>query len=801
MRQFVDTAVVDFEGKNKPKDLMKTYFFDPLEKRFSSVHKEKETKTTVAHYRDLMDLILNSYFDDFKFVNFSNHSRDAFVLDFSAKILPIIITFIQDRLNSYQNLLKEINVQAFDFFQKDNDTGVVDDINPIKAFLNWLKTQLHFKHDWLKEEKNNATELYDNLSRWSKGENIPKRALIFDSKDADHNDLHTSLQLHQYVQKLNLTTSQKAKLILMLEEFFFLARASAIILDDLSQISSSYAKSLGHKFDFKSIVLLYLQNPNQSFQLKLKDTQNPELLPVTIHLNHLLIENKAEIGGQKIIIEERLSFFKEQLKKQPNHYDQINYHLFQGIYQIYTYQFKDGIENISQAYELSEFTGHPRFNLILKLRASLYSLHFLFEKELDHLRKIKYAGLYQDSKVAGYHVTEITRMQKILNIYILNTVPLENDIYLQSSKERRSKSHILEDIDIYHYQQFFIDFFYAGKFENQKIYLDQVYKLFEHIKNSIKGLVEIGPEITYDLSKPNKIMYKLKRYTSPFVALLENNKQIFQKLIQPNTNLDHLSSDNESILQFALQFMDPEDKLLQTTDPFWFSCLKNKKFKLETICAVTSKKRHTPLGHAINSGKIDVVKSLFHMYLQNEEAHEHLSYFCNQKFSTDEISPLYKVISLIQRYKSIQIPYYPNNERLAESVRRHLPNVDRIPMEYIDSPTSFDLTRQRLWQTAQKNYQLSELRAIAKYLLENNANPNQEHNPTGLEKYTPFHMAIEADEADLIKLMIEKYDVNYQERIWVKNQYSGYQQYDALHLAYNWNAKEVLNYFQTLQWD
>jgi hypothetical protein len=808
LHEFATKGFVNFDAGNSPNEILDTYVLLPLEERFSKIYLEQEFKNTMSHYKDIIheqiDIYLEMGFD----YDFSNLSRDHFCIFWSKSVIVQIIPFINERFNSHRIFLNQLGYEPL------NIKKLLDCNNAISYFLNWLDTNLGFNH-WLKDNQINFKAVSDHIVRWKKGNNIPKRNSIFERST---NVTDTGLCLKEFIEsKITISNDHKAKFLLMLEEFFLICRAIDMCMDDVCIAESNIDPNYPDELRFKAIILSVLEDIDHYLNLFKKNMdlflaieEKPILYQAKIKLNHLLIESQEAIYDKNIThIENALNQLKNELNKKKDTYYQIIYHYYQALYDVYRFKFKSGIENLYIAYDLSLFTAHPLFRDIFDHLIGLYSIYFLFvsnAKLQKDFIEIRYAGLHEGYD-SSYIAPKITEMHYIFRIYMFKLDPYSNDKFLSSSKKRRSKSHVLEDLDIYRYQQIFIKKFKYYKFENKRPYNQQITMLFSHIRNHFEGIIEFNMfdeniKNYFDKSNLNKIILPQKNYTQLLHSLNISDKNTFKKLLDLGADVNMLSSDSDSVLLFSLEKMQNSFGYNHQgqKENFWFDQIKNHPFNVNTLCAITSKRRLTSLGIAINIGKLDIIKQLFKMYSIADSTIEGRDFFANQKFSTDLMSPLYAIICWINSIKNIIKPPLKYDAKNLEALKRYMPDAPTEVLKQhlnMSSNTDFFKTKHHI---AKHNTTLTELRKIAVFLLENGADPQLIHNMTNLPKYTPFHMAIESDEKELVELMIEKYHVDYQKRIWIKNEVRGYEKQDNMFLALQWNAKRVLAYFQTLDW-
>ena len=177
----------------------------------------------------------------------------------------------------------------------------------------------------------------------------------------------------------------------------------------------------------------------------------------------------------------------------------------------------------------------------------------------------------------------------------------------------------------------------------------------------------------------------------------------------------------------------------------------------KSVNAVTLKKKLTPLGCAVQTGRLDIVKKVVELGAKIDQRHD-----------VGDETPLFTCIGLMIHHTRPHVA-----EQLAEdmkystlnfqSMRAHsaglfphdLTQLKRVIAEQEKDPSFkyFAQIAKDMVQTNIKEHTTAKgFREIALFLLQQGANPNAKHN-TALLGYTPLMMAAELNEDELFHVM------------------------------------------------
>jgi len=178
----------------------------------------------------------------------------------------------------------------------------------------------------------------------------------------------------------------------------------------------------------------------------------------------------------------------------------------------------------------------------------------------------------------------------------------------------------------------------------------------------------------------------------------------------------------------------------------------------ECLNTKTLKRNLTPLGCAIETGRLDVVKKVITLGANVET-----------RYHNDFQTPLYGVICLIAKHTRPeiirkQIEEFKYSDKSLQGIRAYCAGLVPQDLEQLKKQL-VDKEDDLLWQSVeqiglelilgnvQKYTTVAELRDIALFLIEKRGNPNAKHNNTALQGFTPFMLAAEHNEAEIFKAM------------------------------------------------
>lgn len=382
-------------------------------------------------------------------------------------------------------------------------------------------------------------------------------------------------------------------------------------------------------------------------------------------------------------------------------------------------------------------------------------------------------------------INRLRRMAVMLNIDMAPDGP--------QNESARKKAPDIEEWEILAFANMFDYYFTKESFFPDAVYPDNPYK-----KSSV-GLID-GGESDIDLDKPNKkISIGLmgggnKKMPQLVYFSMMSEPNVVSELLKAGADVDKLSTNHESALLFAVQEM--QVTLFPTStlqgDNFW--ALAKYKHAQKTLDTVTAKRKLTPLGCAIQTGRIGVVRKLLEMGASVDRRHDIIGE-----------TPLFTAIGLIAHHTRPHLnaghwEKMKYSKMNLQSVRAHSAGLLPHDLEHLktvmvkqESDPVFQSIHEVVKKTEIGNilkYTSADgFRQIAKLLIEEGAEPNAKHD-TAMLGYTPLMLAIELDEAELVEAMIEsKYHQVNSSDTCMDSQ--SRQRVDLEQLARNWNSTKV----------
>ncbi|MGE6342158.1 hypothetical protein [Psychrobacter sp. R86515] len=380
----------------------------------------------------------------------------------------------------------------------------------------------------------------------------------------------------------------------------------------------------------------------------------------------------------------------------------------------------------------------------------------------------------------------ISKLKSIQNLYgyTLPTIVTEDT--------KRKKENLVEDWEINMWRS------NAQRvFSHFKVELPEKYTVY----SSVLPVYLDAKELKLDLKKPNKKVKlndsskvhrdknKKKQVTTQLIwnTLLEDLGAV-NKLLQAGADINILSDNNESALLIALQYMNLTE--LHEPDDSFYRALKDLSYTPKTINAMTSKKHLLPLLSAVQTGRLEIVEHIVNLGAD-----------VNQKGGGSHLDALTMCISLIGTIKNskLQLNQFDMMAKMAKDPKVLIEKMSDFEFSTFirDTQGSFGINRQQVkrylaqsrgssdamailkdvskffQEKIQANYELfdlSEMRKIAKLLIDRGANPSARYDWHGIDGYTPFLLACEINEAELVSYMLDN-----------ANEYS---KYDIINTAY-----------------
>lgn len=362
----------------------------------------------------------------------------------------------------------------------------------------------------------------------------------------------------------------------------------------------------------------------------------------------------------------------------------------------------------------------------------------------------------------------ISKLKSVQNLYgyTLPTILTEDT--------KRKKENLVEDWEINMWRS------NAQRVFNKfKVELPEKYK----VSSAVLPIHLNAKELVLDLKKPNKKVKvndntklhrnkgKSKQVTTQLIwNTLRKDLDAVNQLLQTGADINILSDNNESALLVALQHMNLTE--LHEPDDRFYQVLKDLEYAPKTINAVTAKKHLFPLLSAVQTGRLDVVEHILSLGAN-----------VNQKGGSGHLDALTICISLLGTIKNSKL-LLNQFAMMTKDPRTAIERMSDFEFSAFIRETqgSFGFNRQQVTQylaqsrkssdamailkevsevfkeQTQANYELfdlSEMRTIAKILIDQDANLNARYDWHGIDGYTPFLLACELNEAELVSHMLE----------------------------------------------
>lgn len=356
----------------------------------------------------------------------------------------------------------------------------------------------------------------------------------------------------------------------------------------------------------------------------------------------------------------------------------------------------------------------------------------------------------------------INRLRRMAVVLKIDLMPPEH-----SGDEDKAKPQEIESWEIAAFSQYFSAFFTRDSF-----FPGASYPTNPHDTNGVWMVDETTHQL--DIEKPDKVFSVgmegglVKQMPQlVYFSMLEDVNAI-STLLNSSADVNRLSSRNESAILLAIQSMQANVMPLNSMKEELFQLLSQKPHKRSVLDTLTEKKKLSPLGCAIQTGRIGVVRILIEMGASVDRRHD-----------TIGETPLFTAIGLIAHHTRPHLnaghwEKMKYSKMNLQSVRAHSAGLLPHDLEHLktvmakqDSDPVFQSIHEVVKKTEIGNilkYTSADgFRQIAKLLIEEGADPNAKHD-TAMLGYTPLMLAIELDEAELVEAMIDskQYQANFQ---------------------------------------
>lgn len=382
-------------------------------------------------------------------------------------------------------------------------------------------------------------------------------------------------------------------------------------------------------------------------------------------------------------------------------------------------------------------------------------------------------------------INRLRRMAVVMNIDIM---PSDH-----SRDGFKAKPQEIESWEIVSFSHYFNSFFTKESFFEGASYPES---------NNIKAGFCIVEELSHqvDLSKPNSVFSVgsdgglIKKMPQLVYFSMTDNLKAISDLLDKGADVNILSSSHESAILLAVMSMQANIYPINSMSDDSFKLISQKEHKKSILDTLTDKKKLSPLGCAVQTGRLDIVSKLIEMGVTVDRRHD-----------IHGETPLFTAIGLIANHtrpttNDLHWKAMKYSEMNLQSVRAHaaglvphdLNHLREVMMKQESNP-NFQITQEIIHATTRENikkYTTADgFRKIAKLLIQHGADPNAKHD-TAMLGYTPLMLAIELDEAELVEAMLHSkyHKVNLEDSCI--NSISK-QRLSIAHLIKNWKSFKV----------
>lgn len=396
---------------------------------------------------------------------------------------------------------------------------------------------------------------------------------------------------------------------------------------------------------------------------------------------------------------------------------------------------------------------NDRRNIALALEMIEEAMNIALYRAGSVCEKVIEVGLVLASLDEKPCIPLITKLKSIQNLYGYRLPTIV------SSDVRRKKDNQVEDWEIEMWRSNAHKIFsqYGIKLPNQ------------HPQINTTNFILIGTPEPSENSDTTKRKSKIKQRDTESNNLV---KQVMKKdfdavnrLVKANANPNKLNDEKESALLIALQYMDLTEP--QVPDDRFYNLLKDLKLRRSIVNQISLNQHQSLLSGAIHTGKLDVVKNIIGMGAD-----------INSKVDGYDVDALTVCLQIIHRINNPNI-LLSELDRFSSSAMDLIDQLnDSDFANFIrDTKGNFGTNRELIKESMKreknhpfrdgyhqmlkkqlvynhKQFKLDEMRNIVRLLLDNGANPNSKYDYADIRGNTPFLLACESDEAELVAYML-----------------------------------------------
>ncbi|MBD8512913.1 ankyrin repeat domain-containing protein [Photobacterium sp. CAU 1568] len=391
----------------------------------------------------------------------------------------------------------------------------------------------------------------------------------------------------------------------------------------------------------------------------------------------------------------------------------------------------------------------------LPLAISCYKLAFelVLYRQGENTSHIIVEAITASCRCAKPDKKFINRLRRMAVLFKLDLLPPKhsNDVF-------KAKVQEIEHWEIAAFSQYF-----NAMFPKESFFPGSNYPADPHENNGI-WMVDESAHVL-DLVKPNKpfsvgmeggLVKKMPQLV--YFSMLDEFDAV-ARLLGAGADVNKLSSSNESAILLAIQAMQINLTQLNSMDDGLFKLISEKTHRKSILDSLSSKRKLSPLGCAVQTGRVDIVKKVLEMGATIDRRHD-----------TIGETPLFTAIGMIAHHTRPKLhemhwDILKFSDMNLQSVRAYsaglmpfeLEHLKKAMMEQQNDPVfrlGFNATKGYVRENIVRHSTADCFRAIAKLLIEYGADVNAKHD-TAMLGYTPFMLAVELDEAELVEAMLK----------------------------------------------
>ncbi|MFM2579812.1 ankyrin repeat domain-containing protein [Vibrio fortis] len=466
--------------------------------------------------------------------------------------------------------------------------------------------------------------------------------------------------------------------------------------------------------------------------------------------------------------EQRCRALLEQLHRFQSECDLRNettyyYHWMKARYHLHRGESDAALESYKLAYEQSIYRSGENIACIIK-EATLVS-----------------------SRLQKPDKSFINRLRSMAAVFELEILPS------LSSDQTKRKPELVEEWEVSAYARYFESYFTKESFFPGADY-PEFYGLRYGAWLVDETKYKVNPNNPDKMLSVGEQGLMVKRMPQLVYFAMNGDESAVKALIEAGADVNKVSKSNESALLMAVQAMQVNLLPLNSMNDGMLKVIASKPHKEKTVNLVTTKRKLTALGCAVQTGRFDVVKAVIELGAKVDQRHD-----------TSGKTPLFTCLGLIIHHKRPSIPsmlaesnkysdqnlqsYMAHAAGLVPHDKEQLKKVIASNEEAPIFSACEDFGREYIERNLRNLTSIDGLREIAKYLIEKGANPNAKHD-TAMLGYTPLMLAIELDEAELVEAML---DSKYHQVNWGDTcvDSSTRQRIDLERLIVNWRSKKI----------